>query len=179
METLLKCRQCGNDLNSQHLSKKYCSRTCKAKYLASHGRKASDAVPCRQCGTEFERGPGQHAKAICSPECRRARQAESVRTFHVRRPAMEKIYRQRTREKVAPDNTLRRFYIWNPNAPRACESCGENRVLEVAHRLECPRLGERRTRLNYKWPEMVWVLCPTCHRLIDRMNYDPAELGLS
>jgi hypothetical protein len=30
-----------------------------------------------------------------------------------------------------------------------------------------------------RWPEKVWVLCPTCHRLLDRMNYSPSELGLS
>jgi len=25
---------------------------------------------------------------------------------------------------------------------------------------------------------MVWVLCPTCHALLDRMHYPPEELGL-
>jgi hypothetical protein len=31
---------------------------------------------------------------------------------------------------------------------------------------------------NMQWPEMVWVLCPTCHRLLDRMHYPPTDLGL-
>ena len=58
--------------------------------------------------------------------------AESVRTFASRLPAQQAIYRQRTIEKLGPDTVLKRFYSWNPNAPHACESCGEARVLCVA-----------------------------------------------
>lgn len=178
MDTLLLCRHCGADLNSVHLSKKYCDWRCKKKYLMAHGRKVSEGGLCRQCGKTFPKGPQQNAKTICSEECRKARQAESVRTFHVRRPAMTHIYRRRTREKCGPDSNLKRFFVWNPTAPRACEACGEHRVIEVAHKPDTPRLGERRCRDNYKWPELVWVLCPTCHKLLDRMNYTPEELGL-
>lgn len=178
MDTAITCLHCNAAMKAEHLSKKFCSARCKKRYNKSHGRKRDDGGVCRQCGKLFPRGPGQNAKSICSPECRRARLAESVRTFHLRRPAMEAIYRSRTREKIGPDSSLRRFYLWNQNAPRSCESCGESRVLEVAHKPTSPRLGERRTKLNCKWPELVWVLCPTCHRLLDRMNYSPDELGL-
>lgn len=179
METLLICRECGSALEAKHLSKKFCSVKCKTAHNKKNGRRRDDGGICRQCGKPFPRGPGQNAKAVCSPECRRARLAESVRTFHLRKPAMESIYRKRTREKLGADSQLRRFYRWNPTAPHSCESCGEARVLEIAHKPEHPRLGERRSRLNYKWPEFVWVLCPTCHRLLDRMNYTPEDLGLT
>ena len=92
---------------------------------------------------------------------------------------MEAIYRARAKGRQPADSNGERFYKWNPSAPRACQSCGESRVTEAAHRPECPRLGERRSRANMKWPEMVWVLCPTCHKLLDRMGYSPEELGLS
>lgn len=91
---------------------------------------------------------------------------------------MEAIYRARTREKLGPDSQNKRFYALNPNAPRACEACGEDRVIEVAHRPGYERLGARRSSANMQWPKMVWVLCPTCHRLLDRMHYPPEDLGL-
>ncbi len=178
MEISFNCRQCGVAMSPGHLSRRYCSDACKKAYATANGIRAAAGGICRQCGKWFPKGPGQNARAICSPECRRARNAESVRTFHERRPAQEAIYRKRTRQKHGPDSNLKRFYRWNPSAPRACESCGEARVLEVAHKPSCPRLGERRAAKNYIWPALVWVLCPTCHRLLDRMNYSTSELGL-
>jgi hypothetical protein len=177
MSELLKCRHCQAEMPSQHLSRRYCNWRCKRAYQKTNGGDSSGAN-CRQCGIWFPKGPGQHAKAICSAECRRARLAESVRTFHLRRPTMQQVYRQRAREKQGPDSNLKRFRRSNPNAPTACESCGERRVLDVAHKPSCPRLGEHRSARNCKWPEQVWVLCPTCHALLDRMRYPPAELGL-
>jgi hypothetical protein len=93
---------------------------------------------------------------------------------------MEAVYRARTREKKLPDSQNVRFYRLNPTAPKECENpaCKESRVLEIAHRPGHERLGQRRSSANMRWPEMVWVLCPTCHRLLDRMNYSPEDLGL-
>jgi ribosomal protein L34E len=122
--------------------------------------------------------PGQGNKWLCSRTCRKASQALSVRTFHKRRPQQEAIYRARTKAKKLPDGNLVRFYRTNPKAPKACESCGEERVLDVAHRPDARRLGQWRSSRNCKWPAMVWVLCPTCHALLDRMHYPPEELGL-
>jgi len=84
----------------------------------------------------------------------------------------------RSKEKQLPDSNLIRFKRWNPNAPDACESCGEDRVIEVAHKPGFERNGAWRKAANSKWPEMVWVLCPTCHSLLDRMHYPPGDLGL-
>lgn len=173
------CVECGKDLPGSHIHRKYCSSRCKGRWR----KKNDDGLPkqthkCRFCGMVFPIGEGQGNKWLCSPKCRRGSMAKSARTFHLRRPAQQAIYRKRTNDKNPPDSSARRFRRVNPNAPMACESCGERRVLEVAHKPSFNRLGERRSAVNCKWPEMVWVLCPTCHRLIDRMRYTPESLGL-
>lgn len=63
--------------------------------------------------------------------------------------------------------------------PRACEACGETRVLDVAHKPGHERIGRGRRNDLILWPQQVWVLCPTCHALVDRMHYPPKELGLN
>jgi hypothetical protein len=174
-----QCVECGVGMNKAHYHAKYCSGRCKARYRKKHGGgKVSDGHACRVCGKLFPLLPGQHNKWLCSDACRRASNAKSVREFHKRRPLMEAIYRTRTRKKLLPDNAGVRFYRLNPDAPRACESCGEDRVTEAAHKPGYERIGARRTSKNLRWPEMTWVLCPTCHRLLDRMGYSPEELGL-
>lgn len=174
------CVECGAEMTGSHIHRKYCSSRCKGKYR----KRFASSFPvthhdCRMCGTRFEIGPGQYNKWICSDECRKASQAQSIRTFHQRRPQQEAIYRARTKAKRLPDSNLLRFRRTNPDAPTACQSCGETRVLDVAHKPGSERRGAWRSASNCRWPEMVWVLCPTCHTLLDRMNYDPAELGLS
>lgn len=173
------CIQCGVEMIGSHSHRKFCSGRCKAAWWRAHphSEKVSEHT-CRQCGSSFSIGAGQNNKWLCSDECRRAAMAQSVREFHLRRPMAAKIHRAKSREKNAPDSMNVRFYRLNPAAPRCCESCGEARVTEIAHRPGHERLGQRRSSSNMKWPEMVWVLCPTCHRLLDRMNYTPAELGL-
>lgn len=177
----MECIQCGAKLPPEsHFHRKYCSGACKSRYRKTNATGTmADGHACRECGKHIELGPGQANKWVCSAECKRARLARSVREFHKRRPEMEAAYRARTRAKRLPDNSNVRFYRINPSAPRACQSCGESRVLDVAHRLGHERIGERRTAANWKWPEKVWILCPTCHALVDRMHYDPAELGLA
>lgn len=174
-----KCLGCNEPMLDGRHNRKYCSTKCKGVFrrtLPSTSGPIEHA--CRVCETRFVIGPGQGNKWLCSPECMKASLARSVRNFHERRPKMEAIYRQRTREKIGADSQNKRFYRLNPNAPRACESCGEDRVLEVAHKPGHERFGARRGTKNMNWPEQVWVLCPTCHRLHDRMGYSPEELGL-
>lgn len=174
-----RCVDCGAAMPGSHLHRKYCSGRCKARWRKKHPAPPREAGhDCRECGTHFSIGPGQHNKWLCSDACRRASNARSVRTFHARRPRMEAIYRARTKTRMPPDSQNRRFYGLNPEAPRACEACGEARVTEIAHKPGHERLGERRAAANLRWPDMVWVLCPTCHRLLDRMHYAPEELGL-
>lgn len=174
-----KCVQCSGEMPDSHIHRKYCSPRCKALWAKIHPWvPLSNGHNCRVCGNHIELLPGQGNKWICSDACRKKRAADSVRKFHRVRPERQSEYRKRTRIKCGPDSNLLRFYKWNPGAPRACESCGESRVLESAHKPAFERTGQGRKRSNSKWPEMVWVLCPTCHTLLDRMNYPPAELGL-
>lgn len=175
-----KCFGCGEPMLDVRHNRKYCSIKCKSKYQRSLPPVTGVIKhACRSCGHEFAIGPGQGNKWLCSDACRKSANAKSVRSFHARRPTMEAVYRQRSREKQGPDSQNKRFYDLNPDAPKACEACGEDRVLEVAHKPGCERFGQRRSTKNMKWPEQVWVLCPTCHRLHDRMNYSPEELGLT
>lgn len=158
----------------------YCSHSCKVKFNKAIIRSGPVTThTCRTCQKIFPITPRQNNKWLCSPECRRARNAEHVREFHKRQPLAEALYRARTRAKILPDGNLIRFYRSNPTAPKKCESCEEHRVLEIAHKPGHQRFGAGRTTENTTWPDKVWVLCPTCHRLIDRMNYSPAELGLT
>lgn len=174
-----ECVECGADLLGSLMIRKYCSTTCKARFRKKHKLGTMrDGHDCRVCGTHIELGPGQANKWLCSDACRRAANARSVREFHKRQPHAEAAYRARTRQKLPPDSQHERFYRCNPGAPRSCESCGERRVVEIAHRPGHERHGARRSAANQKWPEMVWILCPTCHRLLDRMHYSPADLGL-
>jgi hypothetical protein len=173
------CIECGVEMFGSQRIRRFCSTRCKARWWKKNPSNPREyGHHCRACGKHFSIGPGQHNKWLCSDACRRARNAESARTFHLRRPQMEAIYRARTKEKLPPDSQNRRFYSVNQNAPRACESCGENRVLDIAHKPGHERFGARRLAAKLKWPEMVWVLCPTCHCLLDRIRYTPAELGL-
>lgn len=177
-EQILQCRNCGENLSSLHLTKRYCSESCKKAFYKKNGSLAVDGGhECRVCNKWFKIGPGQSNKWLCSEECRKRQNSKQVREFHKNRPEREAVYRNRTKEKIC-DSKARRFYNWNPNAPRYCEACGESRYVEVAHKPEHARIGARRCRENCKWPEMVWVLCPTCHRLIDQKINTPEELGL-
>lgn len=173
------CVQCGAEMIGSHAHRKFCSGRCKAAWWRAHPPPAKVVSHnCRQCGCEFPIGPGQNNKWLCSDDCRRDALAQSVREFHLRRPLAQVAYRARQRVKQVPDSMHVRFYRLNPDAPKCCEACGETRVTEIAHRPGHERLGQRRSSANMQWPEMVWVLCPTCHRLLDRMNYLPSDLGL-
>lgn len=174
------CVECGIEMPGSRPDRKYCSIRCKARWWKTnaHMEPVTSHV-CRECGTAFPISRVQHNKWLCSRACIRAANARSTREFHARRPSQMAAYRARTKAKLPPDSQNRRFYRLNPDAPRACESCGETRVTEIAHRPGHERHGERRTAKNMVWPEKVWVLCPTCHRLLDRMHYPPNDLGLS
>ena len=177
----ITCIQCSCELPATSPShRKFCSGRCKARYRKIHccDGKSGEGHQCRECGALFPIGPGQHNKWLCSDECRRKSAKRSIREFHGRRPQMERIYRARTKERFPIDRIALRFYRLYPDAPRACEACGESRVVEIAHKPNHARFGTRVSSKNLEWPKMVWVLCPTCHELIDRMHYDPAELGL-
>jgi len=73
--------------------------------------------------------------------------------------------------------TLERLWRKYPDLPRRCEACGEARVLDVAHRPGHERNGAWRT-MEVMEPHMIWVLCPTCHALLDRLGFTAEQLGI-
>jgi len=89
-----------------------------------------------------------------------------------------KAYRQNWQAKVGTDSNMLRFRLRFPDAPTSCQSCGETRVLDIAHKPEFRRNGHWRSKENTTWPDKVWILCPTCHALLDRKGYEPSSLGL-
>ena len=171
-----KCRGCDTVFELTSRTRVWCSNKCKKKHKRTG---PAGFHECRVCHVTFPIGKGQNNKWLCSEDCRRKQVATTVREFHDRQPEMQAIYRARTKEKRYPDSNMVRFRRNNPAAPTCCEACGETRVLDIAHKPNHVRIGEGRSKLNSQWPAMVWVLCPTCHALIDRMNYEPRELGLA
>lgn len=173
------CDHCGETYEFRRTDSRFCSQKCGAAYRWARSPKDTDKPrACLVCGGQFFATPQANQKRTCSDACRRARNAKCVREWHLRNPEREQLYRARSKAKRLPDTNLVRFRRHNPHAPKECESCGENRVLDFAHKPGKERNGAWRSVANTKWPEMVWVLCPTCHALLDRMRYSPEELGL-
>lgn len=181
------CIECGTPFEASNGKHKHCSERCSN---LTGKRRAITYKPlfesgrfCRQCGKHFDipKGSGANNKWHCSASCALKSARESRLKFWKRPGAVEarKTYNLRHRVKVGPDGNLKRFYRLHPEAPRECQSCGESRVLDVAHKPSHRRNGAWRSVKNTKWPDFVWVLCPTCHALLDRMHYPPSELGLS
>jgi hypothetical protein len=176
----LSCIECGASFSRKRPDAKYCSFRCTSK---AHRRRHQIAPrlldagrDCQRCGHHFEVVVPNTNRRYCSPDCSAASAREQRRSFHKRKPGVQKIYNSR---RLIRDNglisRLRRRY---PGLPTACESCGESRVLEVAHRPEFRRNGAWRKIENSR-PHMIWILCPTCHELLDREISSPEELRLS
>lgn len=179
------CVICGKDFDAKTAWHRYCSRACESKnYRNSHGlHKLKDGRFCRQCGKQFfPEGRGGNNKQHCSVECsiQSARESRSKfwERFGDKKKQKMSEYYQKSRDKIGPDGNQKRFYSRYPGVPRSCQSCGEARVLDIAHKNGHARDGAHRSKENTT-VDKVWILCPTCHALLDRMNYDPSALGLS
>jgi hypothetical protein len=177
------CTICATPYEARNAWHRYCSRKCRTENDRNQaGRKIDSGRFCKQCGSKFFPAymTGNN-KQHCSSECAVKSARESRSKFWGKQPDAKKKmaeYYQRSRERIGPDGNLKRFYSRHPDAPHACQSCGETRVLDVAHRPGFERNGAWRSKDNTTL-EKVWVLCPTCHALLDRMHYPPEELGLS
>lgn len=92
--------------------------------------------------------------------------------------AMAAYNRARTM-RGGPDTLINRLRRRYPDLPLVCEAvgCDEARVLEAAHRPEFRRNGSWRTLSLYE-RHMFWMLCPTCHRVLDFGIETPEQLGL-
>lgn len=181
MERNKFCRVCGVIFEAKSACHKYCSRQCETRsHREREGFLLAKGRHCRQCGTlffpSFKTGANQQH---CSKPCSIKSARESRSRFYAKNPNIIAMYRAKSRERRGPDGNQKRFFARYPNAPRQCEACGEKRVLDIAHKPGKERQGAWRSKANTQWPSMVWVLCPTCHALLDRMGYAPCELGLA
>lgn len=173
---------CGKEFEAKTAWARYCSRECKTKnYRNGKGYKLLDGRFCKQCGKKFypsfKTGANQQH---CSLECSKKSARESRSNFWEKQEDPKKKmarYYKRSKEKIGPDGNLKRFRRRYPEIEIKCQSCGESRVVDIAHKPEFKRNGAWRSAKNTT-PEKVWILCPTCHALLDRMNYTPEELGL-
>ncbi len=178
----MKCAHCNRNFVPKRSDSRFCRKLCATKFYYAQKPKVTDAGrPCFECGKHMTLRRDQSQKKTCSDKCRRARVARIVREWHLRNPEREALYRERAKLRQTPDANLKRFYQWNPDAPRCCEAagCAEWRVLEIAHKPGHERNGAWRSKRNCVWPFYVWVLCPTHHRLIDRMHYPPEDFSLT
>jgi len=176
-ETIRHCVICGSQFEASTSWHKYCSIPCKSLRYRELNNPPTQRY-CRQCGVGFVLAAQEGNKQHCSVECSRKSARESRSKFWERNGTKKrKAYYKKSREKLGPDSNLKRFYARNPDSPKACESCGEYRVLDIAHKPGHERNGSWRSAKNTT-PEKVWILCPTCHALLDRMGYLPKELGL-
>jgi hypothetical protein len=176
----LICQLCGASFTAARSNKKWCSNYCaqRAGRIRRHEHKGSteNGKDCAQCGSHFSITPPNTNQRYCCVECankaaRELRRQWARREYKKRRPIYE---RTRKFKDVALNRLARRW----PEMPRSCQSCGEARILEIAHRPSHKRNGAWRLVSNTK-PHMIWILCPTCHKLIDRGICTPEELGLA
>jgi hypothetical protein len=174
------CIVCGQSFVAKTARQKYCSRKCSSKvYREKKGIKLKDGRYCKQCGKKFYPNykDGKN-RQHCSDECSRKSARNSMSKYW----STNKSEKQKKQQKVyskknGKDSKMKRFLKRYPNAPKECQACGENRVLEICHKPEYRRQGAWRTVANTQL-HMVWILCPTCHSLLDRKGYALEEIGL-
>lgn len=182
------CDVCDVPFDAKFPHQKRCSKTCiefaKTRYARSRDQSLSPEQwetrhrYCRWCGQKFQRsGRESNNRRYCSTKCEAAGYKARQYEFHERNPGKRTEYNRRRVEKHGPDTLLTRLYRRYPDLPTACESCGEARVLDLAHKPDHARRGAHRTLRCYQ-RYMFWILCPTCHALVDRKVCRPDDLGL-
>ena len=72
--------------------------------------------------------------------------------------------------------TVTRFFKRCPAVPRRCQVCGEDKVVDIHHRVARNGVPVRAANSQQ---EDVWVLCPNHHAMLHRGVASPESLGLS
>jgi hypothetical protein len=174
------CWICGKEFTPVTAWQRYCSVKCQSEnWRNSKGRIVDSGRHCRQCGIKFypPRNGGAN-KQHCSLECSIKSARESRSKFYKKNPEIYKKYNKKWHNKVGTDGNLLRFYLRYPDAPKKCQACGEDRILDIAHKPEHKRNGAWRSKQNTTI-ERVWILCPTCHALLDRKGYTAKQLRIN
>lgn len=178
----ITCLCCSLEFKSERRTRHWCD---KCRSLGKEAR-ASMVLErkCQWCGKSWTVKRGERCETIkryCSDECRREGARESRYNSKARErngePRLE-TGRKRTRPievaKALDRGSLQdRFFHRYPERERKCESCGEARVVDLAHKI--PRRSAWRILPK---SEEVWVLCPTCHRCLDGGIQTVSELDL-
>ncbi len=163
----LFCSDCGVRFSAKRPDKRYCSPACQARVGRRRRNEQTDITKagrnCLLCGKHFDITPPNTNRRYCSENCARESARSQRRAFHRRRPGIQKIYNSR---RPFGDSVIARLRRKYPDLPSACEACGEDRILEVAHKPEFKRNGAWRIVANTQ-RHMFWLLCPTCHKLLD------------
>jgi predicted nucleic acid-binding Zn ribbon protein len=174
----LQCSECSAPFQAKRPDKRYCSFRCQSRAGRLRRLEQTDVTKagrdCGMCGTHFDIIPPNSNQRYCSEKCAIEASRKHRREFMRRKPGIQKIYSSRRAFKDVALNRLNRRY---PNMPKACEACGEARILEIAHRPEFKRNGAWRLAKNTQ-AHMVWIMCPTCHKLLDRGICTQEQLGL-
>lgn len=176
----LSCKDCGGSFQAKRPDKKWCSSPCASHAGRLRRLEQTDVTKsggnCPRCGNHFSIVPPATNKRYCSVACASAA-ARELRRIWARReyPKRRAGYEAKRNFRDTALNRLKRRF---PTIPQACESCGEDRILEIAHRPEFKRNGAWRMVANTQ-RHMIWILCPTCHKLLDRGICTQAELGLA
>lgn len=178
---MILCIGCSEPITALRKTKKWCSDSCRFR------RKDAIIRSCRWCSAEIKIPPNSprevRGRKYCSEEHARLG-AVKARNDSKKRMAnglpKRKGGRDRTLSDTERDERKRegiadRFFRKNPDRPRICQSCGETRVVEIAHKV--PRRGAWQSLKNTKSAD-VWILCPTCHRCLDYGIQTSEELGL-
>ena len=132
---------------------------------------------CGLCGQHFSITWPDSNRRYCSAGCAKKAIQIARRAFHKRNPRKQIEYNAKRPYK---DSKLERLCRKYPAIPKSCQSCGESRVVEIAHRPEFRHVGGViGSNIENRAPHMIWVLCPTCHKLLDKGICTPSELGLA
>ena len=180
------CGQCHIQFSTGNRAALYCTEACRTKAATKRRDRTNSGewlrtkIACGICGKEFFRtkatGPN---KKYCSVECTTHARKRDYERFKILTPRAMKGYNQNRYQRHGRDTLITRLYKHYPDLPKICEAkdCNEARVLEAAHRPEFKRNGAWRTMDKYE-RHMFWMLCPTCHRVLDFGIETPVQLGL-
>lgn len=179
------CEECGEPFRQVNGRQRFCGSRCwsrRKRKAAAQRTTHWTNIPreCLRCGTRFYRtlaaGPNQK---YCSRKCATCASEERVQRFKETNPSAMQAYNVTRYAKHGKDTVLMRLRRRYPDLPTTCEAkgCSEARILEIAHKPQFKRNGAWRTMAVYE-RHMFWLLCPTCHRLLDTGLASESELGL-
>lgn len=177
------CQCCGLSFFSERRTRRWCDDCLSLRLKDRH--QFIIERPCQWCKSSMiiQRGKRNTSnKRYCSIDCKRAAALESRIQSRLRdklgQPKLPggrpRLYTKAVATKLRNGSLQVRFFIRYPERHALCQSCGEKRVVELAHKQ--PRRSAWRTMPT---SEEVWILCPTCHRCLDLGIQTREELGLS